>query len=101
MNAMPFCPSAARLECDHVIPLDQGGALEKLTADAQRVEVELRAVLVIEEADPLPAETVEAPEGRELSELRSRVEFGQYVQAALAGGGNEPRRNDAERQSGR
>ena len=101
MNAMPFCPSAARLECDHVIPQDQGGALEKLTADAQRVEVELRAALVIEEADPLPAETVKTPEGRELSELRSRVEFGQYVQAALAGGGNVPRRNDAERQSGR
>ena len=62
------------------------GELETLTKQAQTLELEYRAALVVDQETGIP-DRVETPEGRELSELRSRVNFGKYVQAAMAGGG--------------
>lgn len=63
------------------------GELERLTAEAQTVEIELRAALVIEQDQGLPEDSAEAPEDHQLAELRNRVDFGNYVRAAMAGGG--------------
>ena len=62
------------------------GELETLTKQAQTLELEYRAALLVDQETGIP-DRVETPEGRELSELRSRVHFGKYVQAAMAGGG--------------
>ena len=60
--------------------------LETLTAAAKAAEIEYRAALVAHEETAIP-DTIETSEGRELTELRSRVKFGKYVQAAMGGGG--------------
>ena len=62
------------------------GLLENLTAQAKRLEVEYRAALTLHEESAQP-DRVDTPEGRELNELRSRVNFGEYVAAALSGRG--------------
>ena len=62
------------------------GLLEDLTKRAQRLEVEYRAALALQEETAQP-DRVDTPEGRELNELRSRVNFGEYVSAAMAGRG--------------
>ena len=67
---------------------DEGTELAKLTGEYQTGEVELRAAITVE-----PDETTtttkpdETDEDRQLVELRSRVEFGDYITAALAGHG--------------
>ena len=62
------------------------GELERLTKEAQAVEVELRAALVIEEENAIP-DVVQTQEDYQLTELRSRVSFGPYLKAAMAGVG--------------
>ena len=62
------------------------GLLEDLTKRAQRLEVEYRAALALQDETAQP-DRVDTPEGRELNELRSRVNFGEYVSAALSGRG--------------
>lgn len=63
------------------------GLLDSLSKDLQAAEV--RAALLIEEESGQPDEVIAAgtPEHREMVELRSRVDFGEYVKAALAGQG--------------
>lgn len=65
------------------------GLLDSLSKDLQAAEVEIRAALLIEEEISQPDEVIEAgtPEHREMVELRSRVDFGKYVEAALQGSG--------------
>ena len=60
------------------------GALERLTKEAQTVEIELRAALVVDQSD-LPADRVETPEGRELRELRRRSSIFDYVGEVMDG----------------
>ena len=62
------------------------GALERLTREAQLVEIEYRAALVAHEETAEP-DIVSTPEGLEMESLRGRVDFGNYVRSALAGGG--------------
>ena len=62
------------------------GALERLTKEAQTVEIELRAALVVDQSD-LPADRVETPEGRELRELRRRSSIFDYVGEVMDGSG--------------
>lgn len=60
--------------------------LERLTNEAAAVEVEYRAALVVEEERDLPADEVEKNddgEGKEMRELRNRVDFQGYLDAAL------------------
>ena len=61
-----------------------GEALERLTKEAQSLEVELRAALVIEEQS-LPADRIDTPEGRELRELRNRSSVFDYVSEVMDG----------------
>ena len=60
--------------------------IDRLTGQAKNVEVELRAALVTEDIDAMPEDT-ERPisEDEQLLELRSRVDFGNYLKAAIAG----------------
>ena len=60
--------------------------LKGLTAGYQAGEVELRAAITVE-PDPTTTKPDETDEDRQLVELRSRVEFGDYIAAALAGHG--------------
>ena len=62
------------------------GLLEDLTKRAQRLETEYRAALALQEESAQP-DRVDTPEGRELNELRSRVNFGEYLAAAMSGRG--------------
>ena len=67
---------------------DEGAELKRITGEYQTGEVELRAAITVE-----PDETTtttkpdETDEDRQLVELRSRVEFSDYIAAALAGHG--------------
>ena len=60
------------------------GELERLTREAQSVEVELRAALTIEQEQAIP-DTVETPEGRELAELFRRSSLAEFVNETLTG----------------
>lgn len=60
--------------------------LERLTREMQACEVEVRAAFLIEEEQTVP-DVVETAEGRDMPELRSRVQFGRYIEAALGGSG--------------
>ena len=60
--------------------------LGKLTKEVQAVEVELRAAIVAGEEEAEIA-TKDTPEGTELRGLRSKVDFGRYVSAAMGGHG--------------
>ena len=62
------------------------GLLEDLTSQARATEVELRAALTIEEETATP-DVVESQEDHQLRELRERLDFGAYVNAALSGTG--------------
>lgn len=64
------------------------GELESLTQQAKNVEVELRAALVAEGENGLP-EDEEVPRGEDdkLLELRERIDFGRYLEAAVDGRG--------------
>ena len=62
--------------------------LESLTVQAKNIETEVRAALVAGEDSGLPEDTEVARSADDkLVELRSRVDFGEYVDAALAGRG--------------
>ena len=64
---------------------DETAALEKLTGEAQGLEVELRAALV---AEPDPQEVVtptEDAEDRERREIRSKTGLADFLSAAAAG----------------
>lgn len=65
---------------------DQAGELEKLTTEAQQLEVEFRAALA---ADPDPERTTKATapdaEERERRELREKANLGAYIRAAATG----------------
>ena len=64
-----------------------GDDLGKATAEVRALEGEIQAAIV---AEPEPAEEVTTdttPEGREYRELRSSVDFGRYVSAAMGGHG--------------
>ena len=65
------------------------GGLERMTAQMQALEVEVRAALVVEESNQEPADTEgqETSEQREFNELRSAVNMGPYLQAALTSRG--------------
>ena len=60
------------------------GKLERLTREAQAVEVELRAALTIEQEQAIP-DTIETPEGRELAELFRRSSLAAFVGETLTG----------------
>ena len=60
------------------------GELERLTREAQSVEVELRAALTIEQEQAIP-DTIETPEGRELAELFRRSSLAAFVDETLTG----------------
>ena len=66
-------------------------ALERMTNEMKGVEVEVRAALAAEAEDLPDDEVSDDPDGdaadREFAELRSKVNLGQYIQAALAGRG--------------
>ena len=64
---------------------EETAALEKLTGEAQGLEVELRAAIV---AEPDPQEVVTPtgdPEARERLEIRSKTGIGDFLAAAVAG----------------
>ena len=60
---------------------EQTAELEHRTSRARAIDSELAAARVV---DPEPETRTEDAEGRELRDLRGRVEFGHYVQAALS-----------------
>ena len=60
--------------------------LDKTTSEMQGLEIELRAAITIESV-ATPEDRVEDSEGRELAEIRNSLDFGNYVGAALTGGG--------------
>lgn len=62
------------------------GRIEGLTREIRSLQHDLAAALMIEEEAAIP-DKVETPEDHELAELRSRVDFGEYLRAALAGRG--------------
>ena len=66
---------------------DQSAELETLTAEAQRLEPELRAAIVAE-GDPAETrtDTTEDAEDRERRELRGKVTLADYIGAAVAQG---------------
>ena len=79
---------------------DQSAELETLTAEAQRLEPELRAAIVAE-GDPAETrtDTTEDAEDRERRELRERSGLHRYIGAALSGSvldGAEPEYAAAE-----
>lgn len=78
--------SALSAELDLDAAEREDGKLERLTKEAQTLEVELRAALVLESEESTP-ERVESHEDHQLTELRNRVDFGAYVTAAIVGGG--------------
>ena len=64
------------------------GLLDNLTKELQAAEVEIRAALLIEQ-EQQPDEVIAAgtPEQRQMSELRSQVDFSKYIRAAMSGTG--------------
>ena len=75
-------------ELDKAADDREDGGLERMTREMQALEIECRAALVIQEDSGLPEDTEVARSADEkLVELRSRVDFGEYVNAALAGRG--------------
>ena len=66
---------------------DQAAELERLTAEVQKLEPELRAAIVAE-GDPneTRTETTEDAEDRERRELRAKVTLADYIGAAVAQG---------------
>lgn len=60
------------------------GRLERLTREAQAVEVELRADLTIEAEAAIP-DCIDTPEGRDLREFRRRSSIFDYVSEVMDG----------------
>ena len=56
--------------------------LERLTREAQEVEIELRAALVVEQEEAIP-DRIDIQEGWELSELFRRTSLTDYVDETL------------------
>ena len=71
-------------ELDKEIETREDGLLERLTREAQSVEIEVRASLVVEQEHSIP-DTVETPEGRELDELFRRSSVSAFVDETLTG----------------
>ena len=61
--------------------------LENLRKEVAGYGVEERAALVAVEQDDLPEDTEQTPEDAQLTELRSRLDFGKYIAAAVSGSG--------------
>ena len=64
---------------------EQQTELETLTAEAQKLEPELRAALAAEPDPEVRTTATDDPETRERLELRSKATFGGFLAAALAG----------------
>ena len=69
-------------ELDKEVEQREDGRLERLTREAQQVEVEVRAALMVEQETAIP-DSVESPEGRELSELFRRSSLTDFVDETL------------------
>ena len=76
-------------ELAQVIELDveQRSEMDLLAKEYQTNETRQRALKIAGDVPPEPTETREDSEGKELRELRSNVQFGKYIAAALAGSG--------------
>ena len=64
---------------------EQQGELEKLTAEGQKIEPELRAAIIAAPDEQTVVTPTDDPEVRERLELRGRVRFGRFLAAAISG----------------
>ena len=65
---------------------EQQGELEKLTAEGQKIEPELRAAIIAApDEQTVVTKTTDDPEVRERLELRGRARFGRFLASAISG----------------